>query len=767
MEPPKSLTQLRSLQGKLAYIRRFVSNLSGRCQPFSALTKKDVRFHWDEACQHAFDDIKCYLLNPPVLAAPVPGRPLILYIATLDESIRALLAQMNEEEKENALYYLSRRFIPAEMRYPPIEKHCLSLVFSVQKLRHYMLSHHVDLISRVNPLQYLMTRPTLAGRLARWAMILSQFDISYVPQRAVKGQALAEFLAAHPIPADSPLNDDFPDEHLMVIDAPEWEMYFDGASSLKEGPPGSLPKVQSGIGLIFVSPEGGILRYSYSLAEPCTNNAAEYEGLILGLELAIQMGITRIKIYGDSQLIISQILGTYRVLKPELLAYHEKAMTMLKLIPEVTLIRIPRSLTDALAKLVKELSSPDGNPVTVVIRERRILSPTISSPSGDVPSDRGGVVLATSAGVSDDWRQDIIAYLTRGILPDDRSLASQIQKRALSFTIINDTLYRRSFEQMWLRCVGDDEAQKLMAEVHEGVCGSHQSGPKMKIKIKRLGYYWPMMTLDCIEHAKRCHQCQVFSPVLHQPPSILHPTVASWPFEASGTDIVGPIDPPSSRGHRFILAATDFFSKWAEAIPLREVRADNMLHFLKNNIVYRFVGLIKKILHANKKEWHEKLSEALWAYRTTYRTPTSSTPYALTFGSEAVLPLEVELPSLRIAISNNVNSEDNTRLRLEELDSLEGLRLQAQQNLELYRARMARAHDKLVRPCTFMVGDLVLVLRRPIISHRRSHRKFEPTWEGPFVIEKVYEGGAYFLIDADGSHPMPPINGRYLKRYYA
>ncbi|XP_020596670.1 uncharacterized protein LOC110036537 [Phalaenopsis equestris] len=567
-----------------------------------------------------------------------------------------------------------------------------------------------------------MTRPTLAGRLARWAMILSQFDISYVPQRAVKGQALAEFLAAHPIPADSPLNDDFPDEHLMTIDAPEWEMYFDGASSLKEGPPGSLPKVQSGIGLIFVSPEGGILRYSYSLAEPCTNNAAEYEGLILGLELAIQMGITRIKIYGDSQLIISQILGTYRVLKPELLAYHERAMTMLKLIRKVTLIRIPRSLTDALAKLVKELSSPDGNPVTVVIRERRILSPTISSPSGDVPSDSGGVILATSNGVSNDWRQDIIAYLT-GILPDDRSLASQIQKRALSFTIINDTLYRRSFEQMWLRCVGDDEAQKLMAEVHEGVCGSHQSGPKMKIKIKRLGYYWPMMTLDCIEHAKRCHQCQVFSPVLHQPPSILHPTVASWPFEASGTDIVGPIDPPSSRGHRFILAATDFFSKWAEAIPLREVRADNMLHFLKNNIVYRFgvprriisdnglafkntkinrfarrhhiewrystiyypranglaeafnktlVGLIKKILHANKKEWHEKLSEALWAYRTTYRTPTSSTPYALTFGSEAVLPLEVELPSLRIAISNNVNSEDNTRLRLEELEAWRG-----------------------------------------------------------------------------------------------
>ena len=96
MPPPKSLTQLRSFQGRLAYLRRFISNLSGLCQPFAALAKKDSRFHWDEGCQRAFENIKQYLMSPPILVAPVPGRPLILYTAALEESLGALLAQANE-----------------------------------------------------------------------------------------------------------------------------------------------------------------------------------------------------------------------------------------------------------------------------------------------------------------------------------------------------------------------------------------------------------------------------------------------------------------------------------------------------------------------------------------------------------------------------------------------------------------------------------------------------------------------------------------------
>lgn len=344
MPPPRSLTQLRSFQGKIAYIRRFISNLSGRSRPFSPLLKKDAKFIWDEKCQKAFEDLKRYLMNPPVLAAPIPGKPLILYTAALEESLGALLAQVNEEGKENALYYLSRRLLPTEMKYPPQERHCLALVFAAQKLRHYMLSHKIQLISNVNPLQYLMTRPTLSGRLARWSMILLQFEITYVPLRAVKGQAIADFLAAHPIPESSPLNDDLPDEQVLSVGEPAkavWEMYFDGAASIQKESNSYSPG-KAGVGLVFLTPERGVMRFSYHLSDPCTNNEAEYEALITGLELAITFDIAELKVYGDSQLIINQVSGVYKVLNPKLLKYHHLAMNLLEQIPTVTLYRVPR-----------------------------------------------------------------------------------------------------------------------------------------------------------------------------------------------------------------------------------------------------------------------------------------------------------------------------------------------------------------------------------------------------------------------------------------
>lgn len=228
----------------------------------------------------------------------------------------------------------------------------------------------------------------------------------------------------------------------------------------------------------------------------------------------------------------------------------------------------------------------------------------------------------------------------------------------------------------------------------------------MRLKLKRMGYYWPSMLTDCLNMARKCHVCQIHGDFIYQPPTPLHPTVPSWPFAAWGTDVVGPIEPPSSRGHRFILAATDYFSSWAEAVPLKEVKGETVKGFMQNKIIYSFgipsqitsdngpslksdklsrfakkyrtnlrystiynaranglaeafnktlCKLLKKIVTRNKRDWYERIFEALWAYRTTYRTPKQMTPYSLVFGGEAVLPLEVELPSLRVAIHNQLS----------------------------------------------------------------------------------------------------------------
>ncbi|KAL0290266.1 UNVERIFIED_CONTAM: hypothetical protein Sradi_7053900 [Sesamum radiatum] len=142
--------------------------------------------------------------------------------------------------------------------------------------------------------------------------------------------------------------------------------------------------------------------------------------------------------------------------------------------------------------------------------------------------------------------------------------------------------------------------------------------------------------------------------------------------------------------------------------------------------------------------------EALWAYRTTVRTPTQSTPYPLVYGVETVLPLEQQIPSLRIAIQEGLIEEENARIRLEELKALNEKRLEAQQRLECYQDRLSKAFNKKVRPRSFQVGDLVLAVRRPIITTHRTGNKFLSKWDGPYVVKEAYTNGANKLIAEDG-----------------
>ncbi|CAL9017106.1 unnamed protein product [Prunus brigantina] len=810
MPPPRNLRELRGLQGRLAYIRRFISNLSGRCQPFSRLMKKDVPFVWDQACQNALESIKQYLLSPPVLMAPIKGRPLILYIAALERSLGALLAQHNEDGKENALYYLSRTLVGAEQNYTPIEKVCLALVFAVQKLRHYILSHRVILISKADPLRYLMSKPVLSGRIAKWSLLLSEFEIKFVPQKAIKGQALADFLAAHPTPDNMELPDDLPDEEVFTTEALTWQLYFDGAARGKG----------AGAGLVFITPFGGLIPYSFSLLALCSNNVAEYEALIIGLEIALEMHIDCLQAYGDSQLVVRQLSGQYAVRNATLVPYHERAKYLMSQFQDIHVSHIPRSendKADALANLAASLTLPDERDIQITVGERHLLPPAIERIEEVVDSN---VITASEHEEEQedlDWHHPIIEYLQHGKLPNDSRKKAEVRRRAIRFLYLNDTLYKRSFDGMLLRCLSKQDATKALHDTHAGTCGAHQAGPKLSNQLKRLGYYWPTMVRDSMKFAAACRDCQLHGDFIHQPPQQLHPTTLSWPFEAWGLDVIGMIKPKSSRQHQYILAATDYFSKWAEAIPLKEVRADDVTNFIRNHIIYRYgvpskiisdnalyfkcksmtklcekykfqhsfsasynpssngqaeafnkvlCNILKKMVSGNKRDWHERLPEALWAYRTTIRNSTGCTPYNLVFGSEAVLPLEVQLPSLRVALQLT-NPDENANVRLAELEALDEKRLAAQQRLEIYQAQVAGAFNRKVKFRSFSIGDLVLTVRRPFVITRKMHGKFEPKWEGPYVITKVFSKGAYELSNAEGKCVYPCVNGKFVKKFYA
>src|SRR4051812_20726489 len=135
----------------------------------------------------------------------------------MDHSLGALLAQHNDEGYEQAIYYLSRTLLGAEHRYCPVKKECLALVFAVQKMRHYLVGQTIHVISKVNPLRLLMNKPSsLNERLSKWAILLSQYDMHFLPQKAIKGQAIADFMVENPAPGSERLYEDIPDESAKV-----------------------------------------------------------------------------------------------------------------------------------------------------------------------------------------------------------------------------------------------------------------------------------------------------------------------------------------------------------------------------------------------------------------------------------------------------------------------------------------------------------------------------------------------------------------------
>ena len=191
MPAPTSEKEVRSFLGRLNYIARFLSQLTHTCEPiFRFLRKKDPGT-WDESCQQAFDKIKEYLQQPPVLVPPVPGRPLILYLTVTEIAIGCVLGQDDDSgRREQAIYYLSKKFTDCESRYSSLEKTCCGLVWCVRRLRHYTLYYTIWLISKMDPLKYIFEKPYLTSRIARWQVMLAEYDIVYMTRKAVKASAL-------------------------------------------------------------------------------------------------------------------------------------------------------------------------------------------------------------------------------------------------------------------------------------------------------------------------------------------------------------------------------------------------------------------------------------------------------------------------------------------------------------------------------------------------------------------------------------------------
>ncbi|KAM1301190.1 hypothetical protein ACFX2H_012264 [Malus domestica] len=127
-----------------------------------------------------------------------------------------------------------------------------------------------------------------------------------------------------------------------------------------------------------------------------------------------------------------------------------------------------------------------------------------------------------------------------------------------------------------------------MAEAHEGICGAHQAGTKMRWLLRRYGYFWLEMEKSCKAYARGCEECQKHEPLQHLPSVPLNPVVKPWPFKRWAMDFIGQIYPASSRGHTFIIVATNYFTKWVEDLAMKTITLAAVKKFIETQILHRF-----------------------------------------------------------------------------------------------------------------------------------------------------------------------------------
>eukprot|EP00253_Pinus_taeda_P007815 PITA_07815 len=356
----------------------------------------------------------------------------------------------------------------------------------------------------------------------------------------------------------------------------------------------------------------------------------------------------------------------------------------------------------------------------------------------------------------------------------------------------------------------------LTQENLEGDCGGHLYWKSTMDKILRAGYYWPTIFSNVKKFTTACHKCQMFERKRQLLPLPLRPIATERPFQQWGLDFIGEINPSSSGQHRWILTATNYFTKWIEAIPCRQANDSTIIQFLETNILARFgfpdkiitnnaaafrsknmvslchkfhitlghstayypqgnglaessnkslVNIIKKVLEENKKNWHKKLINALWADRLITKRSIGVNPYELVYGLEAKFPSSLGIPVMKLLQESQAEPIDMQR-RVNQIICLQQTWDQVYNRVQILQEKLKKAFDRRTKTEDFNMGDKVLKWdsRR---ENKGKHGKFDSLWRGPFLIQAVQGNNTYFLENLDKTDlDEGPVNGRMLKHYF-
>nr|GEZ98034.1 hypothetical protein [Tanacetum cinerariifolium] len=294
------------------------------------------------------------------------------------------------------------------------------------------------------------------------------------------------------------------------------------------------------------------------------------------------------------------------------------------------------------------------------------------------------------------WMTPIIQYLKKGSLLGDRKEASKLRIKARQYDLLEG-----------------------------GSCNMHVGPRSVVAKSIRLGYYWPTMHRDARDIIRACNDFQIHRPVTKNPQQPLTSITALWPFYKRGIDIAGPFLKEPGKV-KFLIVAMDYFTKWIEAKYVATITG-NQYNGLVERANQSLGEGIKARLGEENKNWIEELPHVLWAHRTMIKSSHGDTPFSLTYGTEAVIPAKIGMPTYRTAAVDVVHNAKELWLNL---DFLEERRERATIREAKAKLKMIKYYNARVRGVTFRPCDFVY--RSNDASHAVDGGKLSPKWEGPY-----------------------------------
>jgi ribonuclease HI len=291
----------------------------------------------------------------------------------------------------------------------------------------------------------------------------------------MKGQVIADFIVDRSIKVK---------DEVLTVEEGCWVLFFDG----------SVCNQGQCIGYIVRSPHGVEQEFSIRLKFACTNNQAKYEALLSGLELLSDVGARQVDIFGDSQLVVQQISGESQCLDGTLNEYREKCLYILTRMEYFNINHISQEDNKRANALAQQASGYEVQRGKYGVKHKLITCSVLAiQENGEGPTGSDLIV-------GEDWRKTLIEYISNPDCNHDQ----KTRRRTLKYCIIDGCLYRQIVDGILLKCLNKEEAKVAMGEVHEGMCGAHQSGQKMHWMLRRSGVYWPKMVKDCLEYYRGC-----------------------------------------------------------------------------------------------------------------------------------------------------------------------------------------------------------------------------------------------------------------------